>query len=459
MLEIIIVAILGILLLGYMVKKSTKNNNLITKILIILEILAICYLPFQYYSNAQVGIFAKILVYIFAIILPLIIIIYEVVTGKNYSESLVIIIANYFLKKGNSKKAKEILIRNIRKNPKSYIMHKKLGQIYEKEGGIRRAIYEYLTVIEINKVEYETMLKIISLLEVLDQKEEAIELLDRLITLQKGYPEAYIRYAELLEEKELKKDAVKVYLEGIKYNPDNFILHYNLATLYVKLDEYSMAKSCLQEAIRINPRSYITMLNLGQILLIEQDYEEAKSYLDEALKDEKIRDIVYYEYAKIDMLEEQKEEALTMLNMALDINPDIIEKINNNEIFKDIRQDTIVKVQLVKNERPKLNIKSVEMINKLEETLEIAVALGQNEKKVIRETKINNIIKSKSENRSIEELIKNFQQTQEFLAKHVKNADKEFSKHFYGDKGKHSIYNDEQKATNSEKELKEDDKT
>ncbi len=459
MLEIIIVGVLGILLLGYMVKKSTKNNNLITKILIILEILAICYLPFQYYSNAQVGIFAKILVYIFAIILPLIIIIYEIVTGKNYSESLVITIANYFLKKGNSKKAKEILIRNIRKNPKSYIMHKKLGEIYEKEGGIRRAIYEYLTVIEINKVEYETMLKIISLLEVLDQKEEAIELLDRLITLQKGYPEAYIRYAELLEEKDFKKDAVKVYLEGIKYNPDNFILHYNLATLYVKLDEYSMAKTCLQEAIRINPKSYITMLNLAQVLLIEQDYEGAKSYLDEALKDEKIRDIVYYEYAKIEMLEEQKEEALTMLNMALDINPDIIEKINNNEIFKDIRQDTIVKVQLVKNERPKLNIKSVEMINKLEETLEIAVALGQNEKKVIRETKINNIIKNKSENRSIDELIKNFQQTQEFLAKHVKNADKEFSKHFYGDNGKHSIYNEEQKTTNSEKELKEDDKT
>lgn len=459
MLEIIIVGVLGILFLGYMVKKSTKNNNLITKILIILEILAICYLPFQYYSNAQVGVFERTFVYIFAIILPLIIIIYEIITGTNYSESLVITIANYCLKKGNSKKAKEILIRNIRKNPKSYIMHKKLGQIYEKEGGIRRAIYEYLTVIEINKVEYETMLKIISLLEVLDQKEEAIELLDRLITLQKGYPEAYIRYAELLEEKDFKKDAVKVYLEGIKYNPDNFILHYNLATLYVKLDEYSMAKTCLQEAIRINPKSYITMLNLAQVLLIEQDYEGAKSYLDEALKDEKIRDIVYYEYAKIEMLEEQKEEALTMLNMALDLNPDIIEKINNNEIFKDIRQDTIVKVQLVKNERPKLNIKSVEMINKLEETLEIAVALGQNEKKVIRETKINNIIKNKSENRSIDELIKNFQQTQEFLAKHVKNADKEFSKHFYGDNGKHSIYNEEQKTTNSEKELKEDDKT
>ena len=71
--------------------------------------------------------------------------------GTNLGELINVWIAKLFIRLGNNKIAKDILIKLTSKNKDSYIAHKLLAEIYEKEGGMRKSIDEYDAVVEASK--------------------------------------------------------------------------------------------------------------------------------------------------------------------------------------------------------------------------------------------------------------------------------------------------------------------
>lgn len=99
-----------------------------------------------------------------------------------------ITIAEIHLLLNNTKKAKKILIDLVSKYKESYIGHKMLAHIYEKEGGMRKAIDEYVQVLDIKKNDYNSYYRISVLLNDLGKKEEAIDMLK---TLLKNRPQIY----------------------------------------------------------------------------------------------------------------------------------------------------------------------------------------------------------------------------------------------------------------------------
>lgn len=99
-----------------------------------------------------------------------------------------ITIAEIHVLMNNTKKAKKTLIDLVSKYKESYIGHKMLARIYEKEGGMRKAIDEYVQVLEIKKNDYNSYYKISVLLNELGKKEEAVEMLK---TLLKNKPQIF----------------------------------------------------------------------------------------------------------------------------------------------------------------------------------------------------------------------------------------------------------------------------
>ena len=85
--------------------------------------------------------------------------------------------AKIYLKLGNNKKAKEQLINLVTKYPENYIGHKMLAEIYELEGGMRKAIDEYVQAIDANKQDYDSYFKIAELLKNLENPEEPAEMI------------------------------------------------------------------------------------------------------------------------------------------------------------------------------------------------------------------------------------------------------------------------------------------
>ena len=96
--------------------------------------------------------------------------------------------AQNYLWFGKTKKAKKVLIDLVNKYKSSYVGHKMLANIYEKEGGMRKAIDEYVKVLDIKKNDYDSYYKISVLLNDLDKKEEATEMLKNLL---KNRPQMY----------------------------------------------------------------------------------------------------------------------------------------------------------------------------------------------------------------------------------------------------------------------------
>lgn len=108
--------------------------------------------------------------------------------GINVSEILRILMAQNYLLLNNPKKAKRILIDLVSKYKDSYLGHKLLAKVYEQEGGMRKAIDEYVQVLDVKKNDTNSYYKISLLLKELGRNDEAVEMLR---TLLKTKPDMY----------------------------------------------------------------------------------------------------------------------------------------------------------------------------------------------------------------------------------------------------------------------------
>lgn len=113
---------------------------------------------------------------------------------------------------GNSKKCKEIWLKIVDKYPESGAAHRKLAEIYEKEGGMRKAIDEYVKAVDINKKDYDSYFKISYLLNELGKKEDATTMLENLLNKKPDYINAsmLLRRHTLLTRK-IQRSAKRVY--------------------------------------------------------------------------------------------------------------------------------------------------------------------------------------------------------------------------------------------------------
>ena len=164
-----------------------------------------------------------ILKYLFAILIPIVVIIIEK-RDITLFELINISKAKMCILFGDEKKAKEILFKLIDKNKESYKGHLLLAQIYEQEGGMRKAIDEYVQAIDLNKKDYESYYKVSKLLNDLDKKDEAAQMLNNLLNKKPDMLEASELLGDILIEKEMFKEAVNVYQEALKYTPINLSL-------------------------------------------------------------------------------------------------------------------------------------------------------------------------------------------------------------------------------------------
>ena len=254
--------------------------------------------------------------------------------NSNISEVIDSFIAKIHLIFGNNKAAKNKLIKLITEHPESYIGHKLLAEIYEKEGGQRKAVDEYAQAIEINKKDYASYYKVSNLLIDLDKKDEAVQMLTNLLNKKPDYAEATVALGDLLIEQENYKEAVNIYTEALKHNPTNYDLNYNLGIVYTMLNDFQNAKMYYEKAAELNSIVYNTKYSLAEIAMIYKELEEAEQYFLQTVEDEELCADAYLELAKISLIKNDKEQAIKYANVAIQEEPKrIVEKIHKDVTF------------------------------------------------------------------------------------------------------------------------------
>lgn len=340
-----------------------KNDTNYISILVLQAIgIAINFIEIR--IGIEANLFFKCLKYLFSILIPCLLILMEL-KGFNFSEFVSAFFAKCLMLLGDNKMAKNHLIKLVTKYPESYIGHKLLAQIYEKEGGMRKAIDEYVKLVDIKGNDYKSYFKIADLLNELGQKDEAIQMLENLMRTKPDSYEGSLLLGELLCEQSRFKEAERVYQEALKYRPADFDLYYNLGIVYTMLSEFQMAKEMYEQAAEINHRAYGAHYNLGQIALIQGDLETAERYFKDSLYG-KLEAKSYYQLAKIYILKGDKSMAINFLNKAIEIDPNLLEVANREKVFEEIKQHITVSVKM-ENEVLEEELEENENLLKIEE--------------------------------------------------------------------------------------------
>ena len=384
LIEQLIFIIIAFALFVYMFYQLIKKND--TKYVPILAIqalgIAIDFVKL-YFSEENIGTVTRIIIFTLSIIFPILVIILEKV-NSNISEIIDSFIARVYLFFGNTKAAKNKLIKLVTEHPESYIGHKLLGQIYEKEGGQRKAVDEYIQAIDINKQDYDTYYKVANLLTDLDKKNEAAQMLTDLLSKKPDYTEATVALGDILIEQENYKEAVNIYIEALKYSPTSYDLNYNLGIVYTMLNDFQNAKMYYEKAAELNSIVYNTKYSLAEIAMIYKELEEAEQYFLQVVDDEALGADAYLELAKISLIKNDKEQAIKYANVAIQESPKrIVDKIQKDTtfaiIFSKLSIPFNLEIEGEEEKTSKLTKKEIKAKKHLEEMVEITKKIGYND--------------------------------------------------------------------------------
>lgn len=221
LLEQLIFTVVSVIFFVNIFFKLFKNNDNIYIGILVLEVIGMILNIIEALTKQDTNILIMILKYILAVIIPLIVIILEKRDIK-LGEIIITNLAKILVNIGNEKKAKQILVKLTNKDQNSYMAHILLAKIYEKEGGARKAIDEYVKAMEFNKQDYDSYYKVASLLKELNRKEDATEMLNTLLSKKPDMEIASTLLGDILVESQMYKEAVNVYLEAMKYSPRKF---------------------------------------------------------------------------------------------------------------------------------------------------------------------------------------------------------------------------------------------
>lgn len=385
--EQLIFTVIAFALFVIMFFKMIKNNDTTYVAILVLQALGIAINFIGVIFVVKLNLFFKILMYVFSIILPILVLVLE---KRNILlfETINILKSHIYLKISNNKKAKQVLINVLNKNPESYKAHKLLAEIYELEGGMRKAIDEYVQAIDINKQDFDSYYKVADLLNNLDKKDEAAQMLVSLLNKKPEYLEATELLGDIYLSKDMYKEAVNVYQDALKYNQTNYDLYYNLGIAYTMLNDFQNAKICYEKAAELNSLLYNAKYSLAEIALIYKDLDEAEKRFLDTIEDEEISADAYFELSKISMIKGDKDTAIKYANIAIDLNSKkIVEKIKKDPIFIPIFARISIPFNLENSEEEKENhLKDKEIKSKehLEKMSEITRNLGYNDIKLLK---------------------------------------------------------------------------
>jgi len=316
--------------------KMMRRNDIVTLSSLILQAIGIGIHFIALIFKLKLNLFFNLLTYLMSVIIPIFLIVCEY-NRINLMDKIYMLFAKAYMLKKDTKDAKKILISIIEKNDNCIEAHKMLAEIYEKEGGLRKSIDEYVKVVDLDSNAYDSYFKIAMLLKDLGNNQDSLDMLTKLVNKKPDYLEASIALSDMLCMQERYKEAISIMNEASKYHPNNFDIYYNMGMIYTMLNDFSSAKACYEKAAVINTLEHNTDYNIAMIELILGELEESEKYFTKCIDDEELSPLAYYQLAKIYMIRSDRETASQALNIAIELDNNLYKKAVEEPLFIPIK--------------------------------------------------------------------------------------------------------------------------
>ncbi len=349
MVELIIFLVLSIALFIYLLIKYIKKNKRKFYVYLFIYLSFIIIFIINYLINKQHSNFIRVLSYLISIILPAIAVFIEEL-GYDFREGLLLALIKILLIFKNKKLSKKLIFKFLKKRPHSYALHKKLGDIYKEEGGIRKALNEYIIAINLKQVP-SLFLEVTEMFYDLGNIEEAKEGLIYILSKEPDFLEAYLFLADIYLEQEKFKDAARTYKEALQCFDEkgDYEIYYKLGILYSRVNEFKFSKEYFEKALKLVDKE-ILHFYIAQIILIENNIPRAVDKFKELLDSKLLRPYVLYELARIAVYREEKHKAISYINEAIRLEEKLKERAFNDYIFSNIKSEFLLSVKLDEDE-------------------------------------------------------------------------------------------------------------
>jgi tetratricopeptide (TPR) repeat protein len=168
------------------------------------------------------------------------------------------------------------------KMPGKAEIHNLLGDIYlYKKQDAAAAIFHFKQVLKKEPDSAETYMKLAEANLLKKDREQARDLLIKVITLDQSNSKAYNLLAELYTQTHKDTELIDLYDKFSKLSPNDLFPKINLASLYYKQHMYPEAQAVAQEILKLDPTEPTAHFILGQIYLQTEHYPQA---VEELLK-------------------------------------------------------------------------------------------------------------------------------------------------------------------------------
>ena len=162
--EKIIFNLLAFTLFTVVFMKMIKKNDTSYVYILILEFIGIAINFIELFISIKLNAFFETIMYLFSVFIPALVLIIEKEKKIDFPEMYKLLMAKIYKDSGKYDKAKDYLFSLINKYPESYLGHKALAKLYEKEGKNENAIDEYIRVTQINNKDLKINYNIANLL-------------------------------------------------------------------------------------------------------------------------------------------------------------------------------------------------------------------------------------------------------------------------------------------------------
>ena len=213
--EKIVFGVLSIALFTIFFLKMIGKNNATYVYLLVVQFIGMLISFLELIFSIKLNVIIKLISYLLAIIIPIVIIIIEKIKKVQFPELFNFITAKICIKLNKNEIAKKYLEKIIEENEESYMAHKMIAQIYEEEGNYEWAIAEYTKVISINSRDYASTYILSKILSEHDKKNEAVDLLTDLVKIVPENYKAVDLLANIYMDQEKYKEAINVYMNAI----------------------------------------------------------------------------------------------------------------------------------------------------------------------------------------------------------------------------------------------------
>lgn len=157
-----------------------------------------------------------------------------------------------------------------------------LGKIHYDQADYSKASSYYLRANRAQANNPDTMLNHAACLMKLDQLPAAITILNKVLAIDPENSESLHNLGAIYLNQQKPKEALKYYLQQLTIKPDADAF-YNTGVIYMYQNRYNDAIVYLERALELNPNDQKTLINLATTYLKKEDYPQATNYYQQVL--------------------------------------------------------------------------------------------------------------------------------------------------------------------------------